>query len=210
VAIFGNGADTAGQEGLKITVLLVDNYELVEGRWVVGASTGSARIGYGSIAALSETRGSQAFACRFNYRGEDGQFSDQRIEINLAANAASYGADVLTAASAEELKKALADAAGIDNTVVIYVQVDAQGRFGGSGAWWDVPVSEASELESTQSAGRSMTNRSPGKGCTCEALRFSGWRRDDSDVGGEARARVLRHNDQEAKRRYLDELLVSN
>jgi hypothetical protein len=32
VAIFGNGADTAGQEGLKITVLLVDNYELVEGR----------------------------------------------------------------------------------------------------------------------------------------------------------------------------------
>jgi 3D-(3,5/4)-trihydroxycyclohexane-1,2-dione acylhydrolase (decyclizing) len=125
---------TAVQEGLKITVLLVDNY------------------GYGSIAALSETRGSQAFACRFNYRGEDGQFSDQRIEINLAANAASYGADVLTAASADELKKALADAAGMDNTVVIYVQVDAQGRFGGSGAWWDVPVSEVSELESTQTA----------------------------------------------------------
>jgi 3D-(3,5/4)-trihydroxycyclohexane-1,2-dione acylhydrolase (decyclizing) len=46
----------------------------------------------------------------------------------------------------------LADAAGIDNTVVIYVQVDAQGRFGGSGAWWDVPVSEVSELESTQAA----------------------------------------------------------
>ena len=125
---------TAVQEGLKITVLLVDNY------------------GYGSIAALSETRGSQAFACRFNYRGEDGQFTEQRIEINLAANAASYGADVLTAASADELKKALADAAGIDNTVVIYVQVDAQGRFGGSGAWWDVPVSEVSELESTQTA----------------------------------------------------------
>jgi 3D-(3,5/4)-trihydroxycyclohexane-1,2-dione acylhydrolase (decyclizing) len=35
---------------------------------------------------------------------------------------------------------------------VIYVQVDAQGRFGGSGAWWDVPVSEVSELESTQAA----------------------------------------------------------
>ena len=64
---------TAVQEGLKITVLLVDNY------------------GYGSIAALSETRGSQAFACRFNYRGKDGQFSDQRIDINLAASAASYG-----------------------------------------------------------------------------------------------------------------------
>jgi 3D-(3,5/4)-trihydroxycyclohexane-1,2-dione acylhydrolase (decyclizing) len=136
---------TAVQEGLKITVLLVDNY------------------GYGSIAALSETRGSQAFACRFNYRGEDGQFSDQRIEINLAANAASYGADVLTAASADELKKALADAAGIDNTVVIYVQVDAQGRFGGSGAWWDVPVSEVSELKSTQTARQQYDEQAAGQ-----------------------------------------------
>ena len=50
---------TAVQEGLKLTVLLVDNY------------------GYGSIAALSETRGSQGFACRFNYRGDDGQFSER-------------------------------------------------------------------------------------------------------------------------------------
>jgi 3D-(3,5/4)-trihydroxycyclohexane-1,2-dione acylhydrolase (decyclizing) len=125
---------TAVQEGLKITVLLVDNY------------------GYGSIAALSETRGSQGFACRFNYRGEDGQFSDDRIEIDLAANAASYGADVLTATTAEELQKALAEAASIDNTVVIYVKVDAKGRFGGSGAWWDVPVSEVSDLDSTRQA----------------------------------------------------------
>ena len=120
---------TAVQEGLKLTVLLVDNY------------------GYGSIAALSETRGSQGFACRFNYRGEDGQFSDDRIDIDLPANAASYGADVLTATTADELTQALAKAAEIDNTVVIYVKVDAKGRFGGSGAWWDVPVSEVSEVE---------------------------------------------------------------
>jgi 3D-(3,5/4)-trihydroxycyclohexane-1,2-dione acylhydrolase (decyclizing) len=125
---------TAVQEHLKLTVLLVDNY------------------GYGSIAALSETRGSQAFACRFNYRGDDGQFSEERIPVDLAANAASYGADVLTATTAEELQKALAEAAGIDNTVVIYVKVDAKGRFGGSGAWWDVPVPEVSELDSTQKA----------------------------------------------------------
>jgi 3D-(3,5/4)-trihydroxycyclohexane-1,2-dione acylhydrolase (decyclizing) len=126
---------TAVQEGLKITVLLVDNY------------------GYGSIAALSETRGSQGFACRFNYRGDDGQFDDDhRVGIDLAANAASYGADVLTASTAEELQKALVDAAGIENTVVIYIKVDAKGRFGGSGAWWDVPVPEVSEVESTQTA----------------------------------------------------------
>jgi 3D-(3,5/4)-trihydroxycyclohexane-1,2-dione acylhydrolase (decyclizing) len=125
---------TAVQEELKLTVLLVDNY------------------GYGSIAALSESRGSQGFACRFNYRGEDGQFSERRIDVDLAANAASYGADVLSASSAEELRQALAEAATIDNTVVIYVKVDAKGRFGGSGAWWDVPVPEVSELESTVQA----------------------------------------------------------
>lgn len=125
---------TAVQEGLKLTVLLVDNY------------------GYGSIAALSETRGSQGFACRFNYRGDDGQYTENRIEVDLAANAASYGAHVLSASTAKELEQALTEAAGIDNTVVIYVKVDAKGRFGGSGAWWDVPVPEVSELESTAQA----------------------------------------------------------
>ncbi|BAK35385.1 3D-(3,5/4)-trihydroxycyclohexane-1,2-dione hydrolase [Microlunatus phosphovorus NM-1] len=126
---------TAVQEGLKITVLLVDN------------------SGYGSIAALSETRGSQAFACRFSHRDSEGQFDDDNlVGVDLAANAASYGADVLTASTAAELQQALAEAAGIDNTVVIYVKVDAKGRFGGSGAWWDVPVPETSELDSTQTA----------------------------------------------------------
>ena len=120
---------TAVQEGLKLTVLLVDNY------------------GYGSIAALSETRGSQGFACRFNYRGEDGQFSDDRIDIDLAANAASYGADVLTASDRRRAQAGTRPTPPtIDNTVVIYVKVDAKGRFGGSGAWWDVPVSEVSEV----------------------------------------------------------------
>ena len=125
---------TAVQEGLKITVILVDNQ------------------GYGSIAALSETRGSQGFACRFNRRGEDGQFSEVPVPIDLAANAASLGADVLTAGTPDELRAALAEAAGRENSVVIYTKVDAKGRFGGSGAWWDVPVSEVSELESTQTA----------------------------------------------------------
>jgi 3D-(3,5/4)-trihydroxycyclohexane-1,2-dione acylhydrolase (decyclizing) len=125
---------TAVQEGLKITVILVDNF------------------GYGSIAALSETRGSQAFACRFTYRGEDGQFSDERVAIDLAAAAAGLGADVLSAGTPEELRAALSEAASRDNSVVIYAKVDTKGRFGGSGAWWDVPVAEVSELDSTQEA----------------------------------------------------------
>ncbi len=125
---------TAVQEGMKITVILVDNF------------------GYGSIAALSETRGSQGFATRFTYRAEDGQFSDERVPIDLAAGAASLGADVLSASTPHELRAALSEAAGRPNSVVIYTKVDAKGRFGGSGAWWDVPVPEVSELDSTQEA----------------------------------------------------------
>jgi 3D-(3,5/4)-trihydroxycyclohexane-1,2-dione acylhydrolase (decyclizing) len=125
---------TAVQEGLKITVVLVDNH------------------GYGSIAALSETRGSQGFATRFNYRGDDGQYSEERIEIDLPANARSYGADVFRAGTAAELKQALEDAAASKNTAVVYVKVDSQGRFGGSGAWWDVPVPQVSQLASTVQA----------------------------------------------------------
>jgi 3D-(3,5/4)-trihydroxycyclohexane-1,2-dione acylhydrolase (decyclizing) len=125
---------TAVQEGLKLTILLVDN------------------SGYGSIAALSETRGSQGFACRFDHRGADGQLSGERVVIDLPANAASLGADVLTASTAVELQQALEKAAGVANTVVIYVKVDEQGRFGGSGAWWDVPVAEVSTEASTLAA----------------------------------------------------------
>lgn len=125
---------TAVQEHLKITFVIVDNY------------------GYGSIAALSETRGSQAFGTRFNERGDSSMHDGARLEVDFAANAASYGAKVWSADNAPDFTRALEEAKAYDGTSVVYVQVDAQGRFGGSGAWWDVPVAEVSTLESTQQA----------------------------------------------------------
>jgi 3D-(3,5/4)-trihydroxycyclohexane-1,2-dione acylhydrolase (decyclizing) len=35
---------------------------------------------------------------------------------------------------------------------VVYVEIDSAARFGSSGAWWDVPVSEVSTLASTTDA----------------------------------------------------------
>ncbi|NQX16871.1 3D-(3,5/4)-trihydroxycyclohexane-1,2-dione acylhydrolase (decyclizing) [Rathayibacter sp. VKM Ac-2857] len=125
---------TAVQEKLRMTIVIVDNY------------------GYGSIAALSESRGSQGFACRFNERGEGGRHDGARIEVDFAANAASYGATVWTADSADSFRDALAEATAFEGTGIVYVQVDSQARFGGSGAWWDVPVPEVSTLESTTAA----------------------------------------------------------
>ncbi|SJM56527.1 3D-(3,5/4)-trihydroxycyclohexane-1,2-dione acylhydrolase (decyclizing) [Gulosibacter sp. 10] len=123
---------TAVQEQLKITFVVVNNY------------------GYGSIAALSETVGSQAFGCRFNERGEDGSTHDgARLEVDFAKNAESYGAKVWTADTADGFQQALEEAKAFDGTSVVYVEVDSQARFGGSGAWWDVAVAEVSELESS-------------------------------------------------------------
>jgi 3D-(3,5/4)-trihydroxycyclohexane-1,2-dione acylhydrolase (decyclizing) len=125
---------TAVQEHLRMTVVIVDNH------------------GYGSIAALSETLGSQTFGTRFNERAEGRRLDGARLEVDFAANAASLGAAVFRAETAVELRQALADARAHAGTSVVYVKVDAQARFGGSGAWWDVPVAQVSTLTSTQQA----------------------------------------------------------
>lgn len=125
---------TAVQEHLRMTVIVVDN------------------DGYGSIAALSETVGSQAFGTRFRERGETLQLNGPRLEVDFAANARSLGAKVFIAERAAELRQALTAARSHDGPTVVWVKVDAQARFGGSGAWWDVPVAEVSTLTSTQQA----------------------------------------------------------
>lgn len=125
---------TAVQEHLKITFIIVNNY------------------GYGSIGALSETVGSQAFGTRFNERGEALRHDGARLEVDFAQNAASYGAKVWSADNADAFTQALDEAKSYDGVSVVYVEVDAQARFGGSGAWWDVPMAEVSELESSQEA----------------------------------------------------------
>jgi len=125
---------TAVQEHLDLTIVIVDNF------------------GYGSIGALSEQSGAEAFGTRFNERGNGLRHDGKRIEVDFAANAASYGATVFSADDAASFRDALAQARATPGTSAVYVRVDAQGRFGGSGAWWDVPVAEVSTLESTQAA----------------------------------------------------------
>ena len=125
---------TAVQEQIKLTIVLIDNH------------------GFGSIAALSENLGSQGFGTRFRYRGPDGDLDGDILPIDFAANAASLGATVLPARSAEDLQAALARARETDGVTVVYVEINPAARFGGSGAWWDVPVSEVSTVTSTADA----------------------------------------------------------
>jgi 3D-(3,5/4)-trihydroxycyclohexane-1,2-dione acylhydrolase (decyclizing) len=50
------------------------------------------------------------------------------------------------------LEKALADAQAADVTTVIHIETDPLVPAPDSPAWWDVPVAEASVLESTRAA----------------------------------------------------------
>ncbi|WP_371797159.1 3D-(3,5/4)-trihydroxycyclohexane-1,2-dione acylhydrolase (decyclizing) [Streptomyces sp. NBC_01718] len=126
---------TAVSEGLKLTVVLVDN------------------AGFASIGALSESLGSQRFGTRYRFRDEKtGRLDGGVLPVDLAANAASLGARVLSAGSVPEFRAALLEARAADRTTVVHVTTDHLSPGPPSSAWWDVPVAEVAELDSTRQA----------------------------------------------------------
>jgi 3D-(3,5/4)-trihydroxycyclohexane-1,2-dione acylhydrolase (decyclizing) len=120
---------TAVAEGIKLTIVLVQNH------------------GYASIGALSESVGSQRFGTRYRFRG-----TDRTLPVDLGLNAAGLGARVLDATTIDEFEAALREAAAADVTTVVHVQTDPLIPAPSSEAWWDVPVAEVAELETTQVA----------------------------------------------------------
>jgi 3D-(3,5/4)-trihydroxycyclohexane-1,2-dione acylhydrolase (decyclizing) len=127
---------TSIQEGYKLTVVLVDN------------------SGFSSIGSLSRSVGSDGFGTHYRYRkdGSIGLDSEEDpgdvLPVDLATNAESFGARVFRTKTVGELKGALAEAKGVDRTVVVHIPVD---RFAGVpdyDSFWDVPVAEVSEMES--------------------------------------------------------------
>ena len=74
------------------------------------------------------------------------------LPVDLAANAESLGADVLRASTIDELRSALDKAKRSDHPTVVYIEADALDAGPDSEAWWDVPVAEVSELDSTRAA----------------------------------------------------------
>ncbi|MEV7072343.1 3D-(3,5/4)-trihydroxycyclohexane-1,2-dione acylhydrolase (decyclizing) [Streptomyces sp. NPDC093990] len=116
---------TAVQEGLPINLVLVQNH------------------GYASIGGLSESVGGERFGTAYRYRTADGTFSGAPLPVDLAANAASLGMDVLRAKTVRELREALAAARASDRPTCVYVETDpATEAAPPAEAWWDVPVAE--------------------------------------------------------------------
>jgi 3D-(3,5/4)-trihydroxycyclohexane-1,2-dione acylhydrolase (decyclizing) len=126
---------TAVSEGIKLNIVLVDNR------------------GFGSIGALSESLGSQWFGTSYRYRDPGtGLLDGGCLPVDLAANAASLGADVIRAKTIEDFRAAVARSRASARTTVIYIETDPLAPVPASESWWDVPVSEVAALASTQKA----------------------------------------------------------
>ncbi|MCW2802622.1 MAG: 3D-(3,5/4)-trihydroxycyclohexane,2-dione hydrolase [Propionibacteriaceae bacterium] len=125
---------TAVQEGTKIITVLVQNH------------------GFASIGSLSESLGSQRFGTKYRRRSGTGRLDGDLLPVDLAANAASLGVEVIKVATAAEFADAVKVAKGADESIVIYVETDPLIGAPDSESWWDVPVSEVSTLSSTQQA----------------------------------------------------------
>jgi 3D-(3,5/4)-trihydroxycyclohexane-1,2-dione acylhydrolase (decyclizing) len=127
---------TAVQEGIKITIVLLDNH------------------GFSSIGGLSESVGCGGFGTEYRRRGASGHLDGEYVPVDFAANAASLGAEVLTATTRDGLATALTRARSSHETMVIVVPVDRNARVSGYDSWWDVPVAETSTVEAVRDARR--------------------------------------------------------
>ncbi|WP_265446704.1 3D-(3,5/4)-trihydroxycyclohexane-1,2-dione acylhydrolase (decyclizing) [Flexivirga meconopsidis] len=143
VAVVGDGSyqmlpmelGTIVTEQLKVIVVLLQNH------------------GFASIGALSESVGSHRFGTRYRMRSrQTGRLDGPDVPFDLAANAASWGVTTLRCNGIDEFRANYAKAVEIDGPVVLYIETELNGPHPPSSGWWDVPVAEVSELDSTRSA----------------------------------------------------------
>jgi 3D-(3,5/4)-trihydroxycyclohexane-1,2-dione acylhydrolase (decyclizing) len=132
---------TAVAERVPITIVLVDNH------------------GYASIGALSRSLGSAGFGTHYRYPVDGAPPVDEVdgvaaevLPLDLAANAASLGAQVIRAQTIDDLRGALTSADAAGGPVVIHITADRYAGVPSYDGWWDVPVAEISEQPAVQAA----------------------------------------------------------
>jgi 3D-(3,5/4)-trihydroxycyclohexane-1,2-dione acylhydrolase (decyclizing) len=127
-------------ERIKVIIVLIDNR------------------GYASIGHLSETTGSERFGTSYHYLDPQKLNFDTGgyLPVDLAANARSYGIEVTEIkpgpAALGELSAAVAAAKARSTATLIHITSDPLVYAPDGEGWWDVPVAEVSELESTRTA----------------------------------------------------------
>ncbi|WP_243062675.1 3D-(3,5/4)-trihydroxycyclohexane-1,2-dione acylhydrolase (decyclizing) [Humibacter sp. RRB41] len=132
---------TAVAESIKIIVVLIQNE------------------GFASIGNLSESVGSQRFGTRYRYLNRDElnfESGDLLTAVDLAANARSYGIEVIEVKPGPDAARRLSDAVtaakASGTSTLIHVDSDPFASAPDGGGWWDVPVAQVSVLDSTKKA----------------------------------------------------------
>jgi 3D-(3,5/4)-trihydroxycyclohexane-1,2-dione acylhydrolase (decyclizing) len=126
---------TAVSENIKLVIVAVQNH------------------GFASIGELSEKLGSQRFGTYYRFRDPDtGLLNGEKLPFDMAANIESLGADVIRVKTIAEFRDALEKAKAATKTTAVYIETDPLAPVPSSNSWWDVPVSEVSQLDSTQQA----------------------------------------------------------
>ncbi|MER6840868.1 3D-(3,5/4)-trihydroxycyclohexane-1,2-dione acylhydrolase (decyclizing) [Streptomyces platensis] len=139
---------TAVQEGLPINLVLIQNH------------------GYASIGGLSQATGGERFGTDYRFRAADGTYTGAPLPVDLAANAASLGMDVLRAATVGELRAALAEARGANRPTCVYVETETADTVPGAPeaqAWWDVPVAETATRPAAVAAREAYDRHAAGR-----------------------------------------------
>jgi len=126
---------TSIQEGYKLNIVILDNH------------------GFGSIGGLSHAVGSGGFGTEYRYRAKPGgQLDGAYLPVDFVKLAEGLGAVVVRAVTTGDVEQALEAMRSHDRTSVVVVEVDREMRVPGYESWWDVPVSEVSEIESIRQA----------------------------------------------------------
>jgi 3D-(3,5/4)-trihydroxycyclohexane-1,2-dione acylhydrolase (decyclizing) len=132
---------TVVAEGIKIIVVLIQNE------------------GYASIGHLSESIGSERFGTRYRYldtAARNFESGELLNVVDLAANARSYGIHVIEiepgSDATQRLGEAVAAAKARGSATLIHIRSDPFSYAPDGESWWDVPVAQTSELQSTQHA----------------------------------------------------------
>jgi 3D-(3,5/4)-trihydroxycyclohexane-1,2-dione acylhydrolase (decyclizing) len=124
---------TAVQERKKIIVVLIDNR------------------GNQCIWPLQVSKGGTEFGTQLKERNpETGRLDGAVVQVDLAANAASFGCAAWTATTLDEFKSALGEARETDLPAVIVARVEPWRYLSGSGAFWDVGVPMTSQRPGNQ------------------------------------------------------------
>ena len=124
---------TSMQEGLKITVVILNNH------------------GFQIIRRLQMARAGVSFGNEFRARdAEANRLEGAYLPIDFAKNAESMGAKTWNVTSPDELQQALSEARDETRTCVIVAEIEPH-RYGPSSeVWWDVASAEVSQEVETQ------------------------------------------------------------